>query len=461
MGNSEPNDAAPIEAPIEGTAVFPVYGAADHDQPDDPLYGPQGYRPHEYGQQEYGQQEYGQQGDWRQDCGQQGDWRQEYGQASNRQDSYGQDAYAQDSYGQAAYGQDVYAQPGYPQEEYAQPGYPQPGYAQAGYGYTGYGAYTDQGYGETGYENHADPQQESLRPPDPWDDPQPGYVQGRDRSRARADRPSAARLTAALRASAPWAGHSGIPTESWPAPPRRTPRTSPWLLAAGAVAAVGAVVAIFALGGSGTPAPAALSSAAAKAGTNSGGMTGGATGGGMAGGMAATGYRLIVPASADGMPEDTVFARDLASGRSGMDNRVKHMYSCLGRKLHAAGEGQVTSDVIARYETGAASATSTPEGFFFAGYNGTFKPGATLYLLGATGCGFTAPGNTGALRLPPGPHGGTLYTVGGSQGTECVWSTATTAGMVTFSAGDGGLTVPDPATACVNVRDAVEERAGM
>jgi hypothetical protein len=423
MGNSEPNDATPIE----GTAVFPTSGTAGHDQRSDPACGPQGYWPQDYGQQD--------------------DWQRRYGQTGYGHDTYG-----------AACGPDAYGQPGYAPDAYAQPGYPAEGYAQPDYGYTGYGAYTGQGYEGTGHEHQADPQPEFTRPPDPWDDPQPEYIQGRHRSRGSVNRPSAARLTEALRASAPWAGHSGVPTGPWPAPPRRTTRTSPWLLAAGAIAAVGAVVAIFALGGSGTPTAAAKSSTAAK----SGGMAGGMAGGGMtSGGMASTGYRLIVPASADGMPEDTVFARDLASGSNSMDNQVKHMYSCLGKQMHSAGEGQVTSDVIGQYETGATSATSVPKGFFLAGYNGTFKPGAALYLLGATGCGFAAPDSTGALRLPPGPHGGTLYTVGGSQGTECVWSTATTVGMVTFFAGDGGLTVPDPGTACVNVRDAVEERAGM
>ncbi|MBV9380292.1 MAG: hypothetical protein JOY82_07790 [Streptosporangiaceae bacterium] len=464
MGNPDPNDVTPIDA----TGAYPVLGAAGHGQPGAQAayegYAYEGYQAYEQG----------------------GFWPRSYGQPEYGMPEYEMPEYEPQEYGVPEYGVPEYPEQGYTQQEYGAPGdgrggytggvhpqaaqdpYARPaqGYAPdpyAGYGaYGGAGAYPGPGYGEAGYREAgygapADAAPSFVRPPDPWDDLEPGHVE-RGRSRRRGVRPSAARLVAALRASAPWSSPPKAFTDPWPAPPRNAPRPSPWLLAAGAIAAVGAVVAIFALG-SATQPPAALSGMPSRANATPGmADTGGMSGSGaMSGGTAAmAGYRLIAPASADGMPRDTVFARDLASGKNAMGAQVKHMYGCLGKQLHSAGTGQVTADVIAQYETGDMSGTTAPRGFFFAGYNGVFGPGAALYLVSATACGLTASGDTAALRLPPGPHGGTLYTVGGSQGTECVWSTATTAGMVTFFAGDGGLTVPDPGSACVKVRDAVE-----
>jgi hypothetical protein len=418
-GQQQPGDAGYGQQPDTGqdyrTQAFgrpgydqPGHGQQDHgqDAPDyqAEAYPPQGFEPSGYAQGGYPDQDYGHSGH-----GQNG-----YGQAPGatgtgyQQDSYGQGAY--DGYGQngtqAGYGQDGYGQGGYSPDAYRQDAYGQGGYGQDGYGQDGYGqdGYGQGGYGQGGYG------QDGYGQPGYGDDDfnAPGVQHGSEQSRPGQRSPQ--RLSGA--------------------------RMILYLL--GALLGVALIVLLVVhLTTSGSN-PAAGS-------TSSPGTSSGATAG------TASAFAFTKAAKVGVFPLNAAATRAYASA-------AKHDAAPVAHAIKVSGAGQPGRELVAVYDLSQVTAVTVGDfkAIRFVGFDGTFNPDAVITYMKTE--------LTSTRTVNPGPHGGKMVcgynASSGTRASECVWVTPTTFGLVKFYVGQSAVKYPGASAIALQVRSAVEVKAG-
>jgi hypothetical protein len=164
---------------------------------------------------------------------------------------------------------------------------------------------------------------------------------------------------------------------------------------------------------------------------------------------------MVTPATAGGLPQDGTFV-SMASGDSSITAPITSRESCIVQHLRATGRGRVTSDLFTLYDVSGDVLSNGFQGALFVGFTGAFKqPGTLHYLVYSSGC--NASGNPSPVLVPPGPHGGQLFSLNANPGNGCIWMTGTTIGVVEFIDSNGnGITVSDPGSVCLRIRGGVE-----
>jgi hypothetical protein len=130
----------------------------------------------------------------------------------------------------------------------------------------------------------------------------------------------------------------------------------------------------------------------------------------------------------------------------------------IAAQIKTKGYGQPGKFTVGIYDlTPVTSITSSAfKGIAFFGYGGTFNPNSVIKLER------TVLGSSRVVK--PGPHGGQMVcgynTSGGSDASECVWVTKTTLGEVEFLNGQVPVKYPGASNLALQVRNAVEVKAG-
>jgi hypothetical protein len=172
-------------------------------------------------------------------------------------------------------------------------------------------------------------------------------------------------------------------------------------------------------------------------------------------------FQMVTPTTAGGLQQDSTFV-SMASGDSSVTGPITSRISCIAQHLQATGRGHVSSNVYTLYDVSGDVLSNGFQGALFVGLTGAYKPEGTLhYLVYSSGCNVTA-GNPSPELVPPGPHLGQLFTLVTNPGNGCIWMTRTTIGVVLFIDSNGnGITVADPGSVCLRIRDGgVEVPAG-
>jgi hypothetical protein len=409
---------------------FEQYGYAENG------YDQAGYDQADYGQAGYDQAGYGHDG-FSQAAGLTGTGyqRDSYGHASYGQGGYGQSGaqatYVQDGPGHAGYGQGGYGQNG-AEATYAQDGPGHAGYGQGGYGQNGAEATYAQdgpahvGYGQGGYGQEAYGQ--DSYPQDAYGQGSYGtdtYVQpGLERS-------AGGLLYDEDDLAAPDRQSPAGPSRSrWPQGPKGT-RMVVYLTAA--ILGAGLIVfLVIHLTKTGTNSPASGSSTPST---------------GAAAGVPASQYAFVKTAKVNQYPLNpaatSLFAKSATRQSAPIVAGIK-----------ATGAGHVTKDVVAMYDLGPVTSTSSSDfkAIGFIGYDGTFNPAAVIK--------YERTQLRSTRMVNAGPHGGEMMcgynTSSGTDASECVWVTPTTFGQVQFVVGQSLVKYGGAATLALEVRDAVE-----